>query len=254
MGVAGGDHGRTGGDDRLGGKRRPVTGLGNRIPARGSERAAPHESASSEPEAAPRAVHLERLERVARAGRGEPARRRAALGRSLVPDHGALQPAVHRSSGRLGAAGGVGGWSLEFVPSPGGLGPERVFARAARGRDVELASASTAELSSSHDDPPAPVRTPTRYQPGGSAPVDADADSRTRNCRRNRLRTTAGPTARPMANATRGGDADGSGRNVHHSTPARVRRPSCDNRAKTPRSRMRQIKRTACAGPWPGAT
>jgi hypothetical protein len=38
---------------------------------------------------------------------------------------------------------------------------------------------------------------------------------------------------------------------VHHNTPARARAPSCDRRAKTLRSRMRQIKPTACGGPCP---
>ena len=55
-----------------------------------------------------------------------------------------------------------------------------------------------------------------------------------------------------MANATRGGEADGSWRNVHQSTPARARRPSRVNRVKTSRSRMRQIKPTACGGPCRG--
>jgi hypothetical protein len=63
------------------------------------------------------------------------------------------------------------------------------------------------------------------------------------------LRTTAGPSARPIANATRGGDADGSRRKVHHRAPARVRRPSSVRRRKAERSRMRQIKPTDDGGP-----
>jgi hypothetical protein len=37
---------------------------------------------------------------------------------------------------------------------------------------------------------------------------------------------------------------------VHHSTPARARRPSDAMRVKTLRSRMRQIKRTVGGDPW----
>jgi hypothetical protein len=78
--------------------------------------------------------------------------------------------------------------------------------------------------------------------------------SSTRNRRRRRLRTTDEPTARLIANATIGGCGDESGRKLHHSTPARARRPSCAKRAKTLRSRMRQIKPTDGGGPWRGAT
>ena len=74
--------------------------------------------------------------------------------------------------------------------------------------------------------------------------------SRARSCRRRRLRTTAGPMARPSAYATLGGIAAGSGMYVHHSTPARVRRPSWAKRVNALRSRMRQIKPTGYAGPW----
>ena len=39
---------------------------------------------------------------------------------------------------------------------------------------------------------------------------------------------------------------------MHHSTPARARRPSDAIRVKALRSRIRQIKRTDCADPWRG--
>ena len=92
-------------------------------------------------------------------------------------------------------------------------------------------------------------RAPIRYHPGGQRHLVRTA---TRRRRRTRLRTTAGPTARPIANATRGGEADGSGRKVHQSTPARARRPSAASRRKTSRSRMRQIKPTGGGGPCRG--
>ena len=97
---------------------------------------------------------------------------------------------------------------------------------------------------------------PNRYIPGGSVPSDDAACSMARSRRRTRLRTTAGPRARPSANATRGGVAmpGGSRMYVHHSTPARARWPSAAKRANARRSRMRQIKPTDGGGPWRGVT
>jgi hypothetical protein len=99
-------------------------------------------------------------------------------------------------------------------------------------------------------------RAPIRNSPGGSVPADDAASNMARNRRRTRLRTTAGPSARPRANATRGGVElpGGSRMNVHHRTPARVRCPSAARRANARRSRMRQIKPTDGDGPWRGAT
>ena len=99
-------------------------------------------------------------------------------------------------------------------------------------------------------------RAPNRYIPGGSVPADDAACSMARNCRRTRLRTTAGPSARPRANATRGGVVmpGGSRTYVHHRTPARARCPSAAKRANARRSRMRQIKPTDGGGPWRGVT
>jgi hypothetical protein len=89
---------------------------------------------------------------------------------------------------------------------------------------------------------------PSRYHPGGSETPSSIA----RSWRRIRLRTTAGPRARPSAYATLGGVAVGSGTYVHQSTPARARRPSAARRVNALRSRMRQIKPTGCDGPWRG--
>lgn len=99
-------------------------------------------------------------------------------------------------------------------------------------------------------------RPPMRNSPGGRSPTDDAACNMARSCRRTRLRTTAGPSARPRANATRGGVVlpGGSRTYVHQRSPARARRPSAVRRAKARRSRMRQIKPTACDGPWRGAT
>lgn len=209
-------------------------GFGDGIPARGAERSAPHQPAHRQPYPTPRAVRLDRLERVRRAGGREATGRRAAVDRSLVPDDGAHH-----------AGGTASGRRAEVAAEVAAEG-------AAARRTTERTSASRSRCSSVEVDPAASGRAPIRYQPDGSVDVGGRAASRARSRRRTWLRTTAGPTARPIANATRGGDADGSGRKVHHSTPARVRSPSRDRRAKTLRSRMRQIKPTACAGPWRG--
>jgi len=97
---------------------------------------------------------------------------------------------------------------------------------------------------------------PIRYIPAGSVPSDDAACSMTRKRLRIRLRTTAGPSARPRANATRGGVVmpGGSSMYVHHRTPARARWPSAAKRANARRSRMRQIKPTDGAGPWRDVT
>ena len=118
------------------------------------------------------------------------------------------------------------------------------------GRALAMASASrdVSNASSADDRGAAAGWAPIRYQPGGNEACPTT----TRRRRRKRLRTTAAPTARLTANATLGGVASGSRRKVHHSTPARVRRPSRAKRANALRSRMRQIKRTGCAGPWRG--
>jgi hypothetical protein len=99
-------------------------------------------------------------------------------------------------------------------------------------------------------------RAPIRYSPAGNVPADDAASNMARSRRRTRLRTTAGPSARPKANATRGGVElpGGSRMNVHHRTPARARCPSAVRRVNARRSRMRQIKPTDGDGPWRVAT
>lgn len=119
-----------------------------------------------------------------------------------------------------------------------------------------LRSCARSNWSSTYDRAAATGWAPIRYIPGGKVPADDAACSMTRNCRRTRLRTTAGPSARPRANATRGGVVmpGGSRMNVHHRTPARVRCPSAAKRANARRSRMRQIKPTDACGPWRDVT
>jgi hypothetical protein len=110
--------------------------------------------------------------------------------------------------------------------------------------------------SSMNDRPTAVGCAPNRYIPGGKVPADDASCNMTRNWRRTRLRSTAGPSARPRANATRGGVVmpGGSRMYVHHRTPARARWPSAAKRANARRSRRRQIKPTDACGPWRGVT
>ena len=93
-------------------------------------------------------------------------------------------------------------------------------------------------------------RAPMRYSPGGTSHAANTARSR----RRSRLRWTAVPTARPMANATCGGTRSGSGTNEHHSGSVRTRTPSRRRRTKASRSRTRSIKPRDGRGPWPDGT
>lgn len=157
-------------------------------------------------------MRLEGIDGVGAAGRGEPARRGTPLGRTLVPLDHADQPRSRASN-----------WSRS-------------------------------NCSSIDDRSPMPGRPPNRYSPGGRRPSDEAACNMALRRRRTVLRVTAGPRARPMANATRGGveEPGGSRRHVHHSTPARARRPSAARREKARRSRRRQIKPTDGDGPWRG--
>jgi hypothetical protein len=91
-------------------------------------------------------------------------------------------------------------------------------------------------------------RTPnSHHPPGRSASATSD-----RSWRRKRLRAVAGPTARLIENATRGGVAWASSRTVHHSVEARNRVPSRNRRANVCRPRIRQFKPTDGCGPWRG--
>ena len=163
----------------------------------------------------PRPRHVpwtcECLDAVRRARRREPARRGATVDRALVGDG---------SSGRASASRPR---LVTVASDPRHVRAQRVeltFADARRGAE----------------------QVPARRQLGASC-------SSVRSRRRTLLRTTAGPRARPSANATLGGDADGSRTYVHQSAPARVLRPSTDKRRKAARPRMRQIKPTVADGP-----
>jgi hypothetical protein len=191
---------------------------GNGVPAGGTERSTAGKPTHCECKPTERAVGLECLDGVRRARRCEPARRRPTLDRTLVPGHEDNESGAGRASCR----------STD---------------------EIRLVISCSSWV---NDSPTMPGRAPIRYQPAGNCGAGDGAINTARSRRRSRLRTTDEPMARPTANATRGGEADGSLRKLHQRTPARARRPSRDNRAKTSRSRMRQIKPTACGGPWHG--
>jgi len=91
---------------------------------------------------------------------------------------------------------------------------------------------------------------PMSRSPGGTSQSRSSARSR----RRNRLRWTADPVARPMAKATCGGTTSESGTNEHQSGSIRTRTPSRRRRMNASRSRIRSIKPTDGRGPWRDGT
>jgi hypothetical protein len=199
--------------------------LRHRIPARRTERTAAGKTTDGQPQPTPGAVLEQGVAGVGRARGGEAARRRPAIGRPLVPLDHPHQP--RRGRRRLGGHGHAG------TPT------------AAVSRSVTSAPSSSNERS------PAPGRAPTSRCPDGSngcsPPVAARSSSRSR--RRRRLRTTAGPTERPMAKATRGGTASGSRKYRHHSVDVWARRPWRVSRSNSRRSPMRPIKPRAAPAP-----
>ena len=157
---------------------------------------------------------FECLHGITRAGRGEPTRRWAVLGLTLVPVDGPDQLAVE-----------------------------------VRALDMIVLTNRSRSNESSPNDRWAPAGvTPTRYKPAGRSVHLLCTRARSR--RRTRLRVTAGPTARPIAYATIGDDARGSSTNVHHRTPARAREPVRAKRSNEARPLQRPIKLTDGAGPW----
>ena len=196
--------------------------LGHGIEATRTERTAAKEATDRQPQAAAGTVHVERFDCVAGAARCEPAGRRTAVERALVPAHRGDQPA----------------------------GPATVARHDVHGAGmIRAISRASSAASSLNDRPAAAGLAPMRYKPAGR--WGYCSLSRERRRRRRRLRVTAGPTARPIAYATCGGETRGSGTNVHHRTPVRTREPLRARRSKEDRPRTRPIKPTDGGGPWP---
>jgi hypothetical protein len=64
------------------------------------------------------------------------------------------------------------------------------------------------------------------------------------------LRTTAGPTARPIANAVLDGVVTGSDKKLHHNDRLWIRVPSRRRRSNASRSRILFVKPRDGRGPW----
>jgi|GEM_PF-1252178 len=200
-------------------------------------------------------MHVDRLEGIRRTRWEETARRRAALSRALVhddnPAHTALQPGhlarlmipmipVNRTNTGFALLGErcqqVGVWEFNDLP----VGHKYARKGCAASRRAAARVSSSANVSSLMDGRP-----PKRYKPLGRSMAPRIARRR----RRSWLRVTAGPTARPMANATCGGQTLGSSTNEHHMASLRTRTPSRRRRVNESRSQTRRIKSggKACA-------
>jgi hypothetical protein len=185
----------------------------DRVPPGWAERAAAQQPPHGQPGTASGAVSLHGNHRVLRARWAEPARGGASLEGTLVADDHADQPP--RPTARL------------HTPS----------------------MCRSSNVSSVNDSRAAAGCAPNRNNPAGGG----DSANNARRRRRRRLRATAGPKARPIANATCGGLIVGSMTKVHQRAPARVRWPSTLRRRKELRSRTRRIKPRAGGGPCRGA-
>ncbi len=171
------------------------------------------------------AVHFERFDCVAGAARCESAWGGAAGKAALIPAHCRQQPLRRRAQRAGPGLAAVVEW-------------------------MRVISRSRSTWISANDRSAAAGVAPMSNKPAGRSCDLAAIKARRR--RRSRLRVTAGPTARPIAYATWGDAARGSGTKVHHRTPARARDPVRDKRSNADRPRTRPIKRTDGGGPWPG--
>ena len=167
----------------------------------------------------PAAVGLDRLARVLRAGREEPARRRPAL----------RMPAGRRRS--RAASGAADGTRRRASPSPS---PAAAAARSAADR-TSVRSPVGCGADQQRSRPAASTRVSRRIA---------------RRRRRSRLRVTAGPRARPMRTPPTSSSSKGRDTTCTTERERRIRVPSCARRRKASRPRIRSIKPTGGRGPW----
>lgn len=177
------------------------------------------------------------------------------------------QPPTPGSAVYLDGFGGVGGAggdepTRRWAPHPQGLikahqgaqKPSRYGHRSARfSRSSRAAIRRTMSfLSSPGPRPTSSGPTEISSEPLGSSGVMSTKIAR--NCRRSRLRTTAFPTRRGIANATRVIDASelGSGRKLQARGPRRTLTPPARRAWKAERPRIGPIRPTASPDPWPG--
>jgi len=194
--------------------------FGNRVIPRGSERTTARQPPHRQPQRSASPMGLEGLERIRRTTRGESTRRRSALHRSLVPANRPDRPRIANPV----IATGTHCEAHRRAPRRRACSP---IERTARVRSSNVSSTALGCA-------------PIRYRPGGITPSLKAAANAARNLRRSRLRTTAGPTARPIANARRGATSSESTMTRDHNelfttgspTSGRIRIPSrcsCSN-------------------------
>ena len=187
------------------------------------------DSSGTQSQTLPRSVFTNREECVLRTGRPEP----AAL---ALPREPVLISAYQRDKR---ARHGRRSYLLFRDRCDGDVFVHEVVA-------VRPSAPTTSRSSSARLKSTAPAPAPKRYvQPGSSRPARARTISRSR--RRSRLRTTAVPTGRPIANATAGGVAPPARSTRIAMGPARCRRAPARAR-KISRPRTRRIRPKA----WPG--
>lgn len=155
-------------------------GFGHRIESRGTERSTTQQPTKRQPTRTASAVDLERFVRIRRTRGSKAARRQPSLSHDLVPTDRSKRTAT---------------------------GPCLVRRHRVRHhRFARLSSRSSRERRSANESSTTGWRTPNNQSPGASS----DSASNARSRRRIRLRVTALPMAREMANATQGVVIDGS--------------------------------------------
>ena len=237
-----------------------ASGRRNGVVALAPPRLTAGESSDSEPRAADYTVDLERLRCVRGAARVVPTRGRAAGTSMLVEADGCDHRTCPPAHGRLGTRGEsrptrrrrlgeVASPHHQDRPEDELVSPRVIDSPSGGKRRTAIETRSRRVVIS---EPTASGRTTTRYPAGTSSPPAARSEHATRNCRRRRLRMTAPPTFREMANATAGRRTPGRVILTTVSGPLRERSASRPNRRKTARSWIRSIKQTDGVGPCGG--
>lgn len=175
------------------------------------------------------------------------------------------------TGGRALAVGSrIGNGPFGDLRRPGGSGRSRPTGRRAHEatcRELsDCTDSDTNVLSSENVRVGAPGRTMNSQAPGAMRPAVANSRQIDRILRRTRLRSTAAPTARGTANATRGWDTGGvespeiegfsciSARCTTVSGPLDTLRPRRASSTNVARSRMRQIRPIAGHDPVDGGS